>query len=242
VGVARAQFEHAIAVLMGDTPAMVSIPEKIINTPPPQIPLGLPSTLMERRPDVAATERAIAAANEQIGIAKAAYFPMLTLSGTGGFVSTSLATLFSTPSLFWSVGPQLAATLFDGGLRKGQVRLSQAAYEAQVATYRQTVLTAFQQVEDQLSSLRILEQEQATEAEARKAAQDAVDIATAQYTAGTADYLAVIVLQASLLTAERQEIDILTRRLTASVLLIEALGGGWDQSLLPAHNELHASY
>jgi NodT family efflux transporter outer membrane factor (OMF) lipoprotein len=242
VGVARAQFEHAIAVLMGDTPAMVSIPEKIINTPPPQIPLGLPSTLMERRPDVAATERAIAAANEQIGIAKAAYFPMLTLSGAGGFVSTSLATLFSTPSLFWSVGPQLAATLFDGGLRKGQVRLSQATYEAQVATYRQTVLTAFQQVEDQLSSLRILEQEQATEAEARKAAQDAVDIAMAQYTAGTADYLAVIVLQAALLTAERQEIDILTRRLTASVLLIEALGGGWDESLLPAHNQLHTSY
>ncbi|HEX7793557.1 MAG TPA: efflux transporter outer membrane subunit [Vicinamibacterales bacterium] len=242
VGVARAQFEHAIAVLMGDTPVMVSIPEKIINTPPPQIPLGLPSTLMERRPDVAATERAIAAANEQIGIAKAAYFPMLTLSGTGGFVSTSLATLFSTPSLFWSVGPQLAATLFDGGLRKGQVRLSQATYEAQVATYRQTVLTAFQQVEDQLSSLRILEQEQATEAEARKAAQDAVDIAMAQYTAGTADYLAVIVLQAALLTAERQEIDILTRRLTASVLLIEALGGGWDESLLPAHNQLHTSY
>jgi NodT family efflux transporter outer membrane factor (OMF) lipoprotein len=242
VGVARAQFEHAIAVLMGDTPAMVSIPEKIINTPPPQIPLGLPSTLMERRPDVAATERAIAAANEQIGIAKAAYFPMLTLSGTGGFVSTSLATLFSTPSLFWSVGPQLAATLFDGGLRKGQVRLSQATYEAQVATYRQTVLTAFQQVEDQLSSLRILEQEQATEAEARKAAQDAVDIATAQYTAGTADYLAVIVLQAALLTAERQEIDILTRRLTASVLLIEALGGGWDESQLPGHNQLHTSH
>ena len=137
---------------------------------------------MERRPDIAATERAIAAANEQIGIAKAAYFPMLTLSGTGGFVSTNLARLFTVPSLFWSVGPQLAATLFDGGLRKGQVRFSQAAYDASVATYRQTVLTAFQQVEDQLSSLRILEQEQAVEAEARKAAQDAVDIAMAQYT------------------------------------------------------------
>ena len=159
VGVGRAQFEHAIAVLMGETPAMVSIPEKIVNTPPPEIPLGVPSTLMERRPDVAATERAIAAANEQIGIAKAAYFPMLTLSGTQGFVSTSLAQLFTVPSLFWAVGPQLAATLFDGGLRKGQVRFSQAAYDASVATYRQTVLTAFQQVEDQLSSLRILEQE-----------------------------------------------------------------------------------
>jgi NodT family efflux transporter outer membrane factor (OMF) lipoprotein len=198
------------------------------------IPLGLPSTLIERRPDVAATERAIAAANEQIGIAKAAFFPMLMLGGTGGFVSTSLARLFTVPSLFWSVGPQLAATLFDGGLRKGQLRLSKDAYDASVATYRQTVLTAFQQVEDQLSSLRILEQEQSVQAEARKAAQEAVDIAMAQYRAGTADYLAVIVLQAALLQAERQEIDILTRRLTASVLLIEALGGGWDTSQLPA--------
>jgi NodT family efflux transporter outer membrane factor (OMF) lipoprotein len=242
VGVGRAQFEHAIAVLMGETPAMVSIPEKIIDNPPPEIPLGVPSTLMERRPDVASTERAIAAANEQIGIAKAAYFPMLTLSGAGGFVSTNLARLFTVPSLFWSVGPQLAATLFDGGLRKGQVRLSQATYEAAVATYRQTVLTAFQQVEDQLSSLRILEQEQATEAEARRAAQDAVDIALAQYRAGTADYLAVIVLQATLLQAERLEIDIMTRRLTSSVLLIEALGGGWDESQLPGHNQLHTSY
>jgi len=235
VGVGRAQFEHAIAVLIGETPAMVSIPEETVNRPPPRIPLGLPSTLIERRPDVAATERAIAAANEQIGISKAAFFPMLTLSGTGGFVSTSLATLFTVPSLFWSVGPQLAATLFDGGLRKGQLRLSKDAYDASVATYRQTVLTAFQQVEDQLSSLRILEQEQSVQEEARKAAQEAVDIAMAQYRAGTADYLAVIVLQAALLQAERQEIDILTRRLTASVLLIEALGGGWDTSQLPSY-------
>jgi NodT family efflux transporter outer membrane factor (OMF) lipoprotein len=235
VGVGRAQFEHAIAVLIGETPATVSIPEEIVNRPPPQIPLGLPSTLIERRPDVAATERAIAAANEQIGISKAAFFPMLMLGGTGGFVSTSLARLFTVPSLFWSVGPQLAATLFDGGLRKGQLRLSKDAYDASVATYRQTVLTAFQQVEDQLSSLRILEQEQSVQEEARKAAQGAVDIATAQYRAGTADYLAVIVLQATLLQAERQEIDILTRRLTASVLLIEALGGGWDTSQLPSY-------
>jgi NodT family efflux transporter outer membrane factor (OMF) lipoprotein len=235
VGVGRAQFEHAIAVLIGETPAMVSIPEQIVNRPPPRIPLGLPSTLVERRPDVAATERAIAAANEQIGISKAAFFPMLTLGGLGGFVSTSLAKLFTVPSLFWSVGPQLAATLFDGGLRKGQLRLSKDAYDASVATYRQTVLTAFQQVEDQLSSLRILEQEQSVQEEARKAAQEAVDIAMAQYRAGTADYLAVIVLQATLLQAERQEIDILTRRLTASVLLIEALGGGWETSQLPSY-------
>ena len=178
-------------------------------------------------------ERAIAAANEQIGIAKAAFFPMLTLGGTGGFVSTSLAQWFTVPSRFWAVGPQLAATLFDGGLRHAQVDLSEAAYDESVANYRQTVLTAFQQVEDQLSSLRILEQEPAAEAEAVKAAQEAVDIVTLQYAAGTTDYLQVIVLQAALLQSQRQVIDILTRRLTASVLLIEALGGGWDASQLP---------
>ena len=233
VGVGRAQFEHAIATLIGETPASVSIPPKLVTTPPPVIPLGLPSTLMERRPDVTAMERAVAAANEQIGIAKAAYFPVLTLGGTGGFLSTSLEQLFTLPSRFWSVGPQLAATLFDGGRRHAQVELSEAAYDESVANYRQTVLTAFQQVEDQLSSLRILEQEAATEAEAVKAAQESVDILTLQYTAGTTDYLPVIVSQAALLQSQRQAIDILTRRLTASVLLIEALGGGWDASQLP---------
>jgi len=235
VGVGRAQFEHAIATLIGQTPATVSIASKRVTTPPPVIPLGLPSTLMERRPDVTAMERAVAAANEQIGIAKAAYFPVLTLGGTGGFVSTSLAQLFTLPSRFWSVGPQLAATLFDGGRRHAQVELSEAAYDESVANYRQTVLTAFQQVEDQLSTLRILEQEAAAEAEAVKAAQESVDIATLQYTAGTTDYLQVIVSQAALLQNQRQVIDILTRRLTSSVLLIEALGGGWDASQLPAH-------
>ena len=233
VGVGRAQFEHAIATLIGETPASVSIPPKLVTTPPPVIPLGLPSTLMERRPDVTAMERAVAAANEQIGIAKAAYFPVLTLGGTGGFLSTSLQQLFTLPSRFWSVGPQLAATLFDGGRRHAQVELSEAAYDESVANYRQTVLTAFQQVEDQLSSLRILEQEAAAEAEAVKAAQESVDILTLQYTAGTTDYLPVIVSQAALLQSQRQAIDILTRRLTASVLLIEALGGGWDASQLP---------
>lgn len=235
VGVGRAQFEHAIATLIGETPASVSISPKLVTTPPPVIPLGLPSTLMERRPDVTAMERAVAAANEQIGVAKAAYFPVLTLSGTGGFVATRLAEWFTLPSRFWAVGPQLAATLFDGGRRHEQVEISEAAYDESVANYRQTVLTAFQQVEDQLSSLRILEQESAAEAEAVKAAQESVDIVTLQYTAGTTDYLQVIVSQAALLQSQRQVIDILTRRLTASVLLIEALGGGWDASQLPAH-------
>jgi NodT family efflux transporter outer membrane factor (OMF) lipoprotein len=234
VGVGRAQFEHAIATLIGQTPASVTIPPRLVTAPPPRIPLGLPSTLMERRPDVAATERAVAAANEQIGIAKAAFFPVLTLNGTGGFVATNLARWFTLPSRFWSVGPQLAATLFDGGLRHAQVALSEAAYDESVATYRQTVLTAFQQVEDQLSTLRILEQESAAEAEAVKAAQESVDIVTLQYTAGTTDYLQVIVSQAAALQTQRQALDLLTRRLTASVLLIEALGGGWDSSQLPS--------
>jgi NodT family efflux transporter outer membrane factor (OMF) lipoprotein len=206
----------------------------VITTPPPVIPLGLPSTLMERRPDVTAMERAIAAANEQIGVAKAAFFPVLMLSATGGFESTSLAQWFSLPSRFWAVGPQLAATLFDGGKRRAQVDLSEAAYDESVANYRQTVLTAFQQVEDQLSTLRILEQESAAEAEAVKAAQETLDIVRLQYTAGTTDYLQVIVVQAAALQTQRQELDILTRRLTASVLLIEALGGGWDASQLPS--------
>jgi NodT family efflux transporter outer membrane factor (OMF) lipoprotein len=179
-------------------------------------------------------ERAIAAANEQIGVAKAAFFPVLMLSATGGFESTSLAQWFSLPSRFWAVGPQLAATLFDGGKRRAQVDLSEAAYDESVAIYRQTVLTAFQQVEDQLSTLRILEQESAAEAEAVKAAQETLDIVRLQYTAGTTDYLQVIVVQAAALQTQRQELDILTRRLTASVLLIEALGGGWDASQLPS--------
>ncbi len=234
VGVGRAQFEHAIATLIGETPASLSIPVQVITTPPPVIPLGLPSTLMERRPDVTAMERAIAAANEQIGVAKAAFFPVLMLSATGGFESTSLAQWFSLPSRFWAVGPQLAATLFDGGKRRAQVDLSEAAYDESVAIYRQTVLTAFQQVEDQLSTLRILEQESAAEAEAVKAAQETLDIVRLQYTAGTTDYLQVIVVQAAALQTQRQELDILTRRRTASVLLIEALGGGWDASQLPS--------
>ncbi len=234
VGVARAQYEHAIAILMGQAPASVTVPAAVLTAPPPLIPIGLPSTLMERRPDVTAMERAVAAANEQIGIAKAAFFPILTLSATGGFQSTSLAQWFTLPSRFWSVGPQLAATLFEGGKRRAQADLSEAAYDESVANYRQTVLTAFQQVEDQLSSLRILEQEAAVEADAVQAAQESLEIVTLQYTAGTTDYLQVITSQTAALQSQRQAIDILTRRLTASVLLIEALGGGWDESQLPS--------
>jgi len=228
VGVARAQFEHAIAVLTGEPPAALSLPQNPLSMPPPPIPFGVPSELLERRPDVTAAERLMAAANEQIGIAQAAYFPTVNLNATGGFAASSLASLFTWPSRFWAVAPSLAETLFDAGRRHAQVDLEQAAFDQTVASYRQTVLTALQQVEDQLAALRILEQEAQAEAAAVKAAQDALDIANEQYLAGTIDYLAVIIQQTTLLTAQQKALDILTRRLTASVLLIEALGGGWD--------------
>jgi NodT family efflux transporter outer membrane factor (OMF) lipoprotein len=227
IGVARAQFEHAIAVLTGRPPSDVAIPPSPLTMAPPPIPVGVPSELLERRPDISGAERRMAAANEQIGIAQAAYFPTITLSAVGGFASTSLASLLTWPSRFWAVAPSLAETLFDAGKRHAQVDLERAAFDETVAVYRQTVLATFQQVEDQLAALRILEQEAEAETAAVKASQDALDIANEQYRAGTINYLAVIVEQTTLLTAQRTALDILTRRLTASVLLIEALGGGW---------------
>jgi NodT family efflux transporter outer membrane factor (OMF) lipoprotein len=233
LGVTRAQYEHAIAILVGKPPADVSIPSSILETPPPPVPTGLPSELLERRPDITAAERAVAAANERIGIAKAAFFPTLMLNASGGFESASLAEWFTWPSRFWSVGPQLAATLFDRGKRKAQVDLEEAAYDRAVATYRQTVLTAFQQVEDQLAALRLLEQEAQAQERAVDAADESLRIATERYRAGTTDYLQVLSSQTIALQDQRVATEILTRRLTASVLLIEALGGGWDASRLP---------
>jgi NodT family efflux transporter outer membrane factor (OMF) lipoprotein len=227
IGVARAQFEHAIAVLTGKPPAALTIPPMALTLLPPPVPIGVPSELLERRPDISGAERRMAAANEQIGIAKAAFYPLISLNASGGFASSSLATLFTWPSRFWAVAPQMALTLFDAGKRRAQVDLSEAAYDVTVATYRQTVLTTFQQVEDQLAALRILEQEAAAEDAAVRASQEALDIANAQYLAGTVDYLQVIISQSTALTAQRAALDILTRRLVASVLLIEALGGGW---------------
>lgn len=232
VGVNRAQFEHAIAILIGKPPAELSIPVAVLQGVPPPVPVGIPSALLERRPDIAGSERLVAAANEQIGIAQSALFPSLLLSATGGFESRSLAQWFTWPSRFWSVGPQLAQTLFDAGKRKAQVDVEEASYDATVATYRQTVLTAFQQIEDQMAALRILEQEAQAEDSAVRAAQQSLAIVTEQYKAGTSDYLGVITTQAIALTDERNAVDILTRRLTASVLLIEALGGDWDSSQL----------
>ncbi len=238
LGVQRAQLEHAIAVLTGKPPVAVTVSTAILNTPPPTIPAGLPSALLERRPDIAGSERRVHAANEQIGIAMAAFYPTLTLSGSAGFQSTSISKWFSLPSRFWSVGPALAQTLFEGGRRRAIVAEEQAAYDSTVATYRQTVLAAFQQVEDQLAALRILEQETAKVQETVQVANRALTVATAQYKAGITNYLTVITSQAVLLDAQKTAVDLLTRRLMASVLLIEALGGGWNASQLPSQQDV----
>jgi NodT family efflux transporter outer membrane factor (OMF) lipoprotein len=233
IGVGRAQFEHAIAILIGKPPSALAIPPAVLTTPPPQIPQGIPSALLERRPDIAGSERLVAAANEQIGIAQSAFFPSLLLTATGGFQTTTVSEWFTWPSRFWSLGPQFAQILFDAGKRRATVDLERAAYDATVASYRQTVLTAFQQIEDQMAALRILEQEAQAQDVAVRSAEESLAITTDQYKAGTSDYLTVITTQSIALSDERTAIDIRTRRLTASVLLIEALGGGWDASQLP---------
>jgi NodT family efflux transporter outer membrane factor (OMF) lipoprotein len=240
LGVQRAQYEHAVAILVGKPPAEFSLPEAPLATTPPAIPVGLPSQLLERRPDIAAAERQMASANEQIGIAKAAFFPTVTLSGAAGFASSAFLQWLSWPSRFWSAGPQLAETLFDAGKRRAQVAEMQAAYDSTVATYRQTVLNAFQQVEDNLAALRILAQQAEAEDEAVKAAQHSLDVTTAQYESGTTDYLSVISAQATVLSDQGAAVTILTNRATASVLLIEAMGGGWNAAQLPSSRELTA--
>jgi NodT family efflux transporter outer membrane factor (OMF) lipoprotein len=234
IGVQRAQLEHAIALLVGKPPSTFSIaPSPLpLTVVPPPIPVGVPSALLERRPDIAAAERRVAAANAQIGVAKSAYFPSLTLSAAGGYQSTDLAQWLSAPSRFWSIGPALAETLFDGGARRAQTEAAIAAYDADVAAYRQTVLTGFQEVEDNLAALRILEQEAQVQDQAVQAARQSVQLTTNQYQAGTVSYLSVITVQTVALGDERTAVDILNRRLAASVLLIKALGGGWDASVL----------
>jgi len=233
LGSTRAQLEHAIAILTGKAPVEVDVAEKPLATLPPPVPIGVPSLLLQRRPDIAAAERRVAAANEQIGIAIAAFYPNLTLSAGGGLENSSLAKWFTWPSRFWSVGPSLSETLFDAGRRAGVVAEQRAAYDATVATYRQTVLTALQQVEDNLAALRVLEIESAKVDETIQAATRELSVSTDQYKAGIQNYLTVILAQATLLAAERTKVDLLSRRLTSSVLLIEALGGGWDTSRLP---------
>ncbi len=226
-GLSRAQTEHAIALLVGKAPADFSLEAGTLTSAVPEVPAGLPSTLLQRRPDIAAAERRMAASNAQIGVAVAAFFPSLTLSAQGGYQSSVYADWFTLPYRIWSVGPQLAGTLFDGGARTAAKRGAEAAYDAEVANYRQIVLTAFQQVEDNLVALRVLAQEQQTQEAARNAAKTSLDIVSNQYRAGIVTYLDVVQAQATLLTAENNLLNIRNRRLAASVGLVKALGGGW---------------
>ena len=233
VGVDRAQLEHAIALLVGETPARFSLPAADLALKVPDVPVALASEMLERRPDVAAAERDVAAANAQIGVAKAAYFPTLMLTGADGFRTTNLESLFSAPSRFWSLGAAATEALFDGGARRAATAQAVAAYDAQVATYRQTVLAAFQDVEDNLAALRILEQEATLQDEVVRSARQAADLTTNQYRAGVVSYLNVIAAQTTAYTNERTAVSVLGRRLTAAVGLIKALGGGWSAEELP---------
>jgi len=233
VSVQRAQFEHAIAILIGKPPANFSLAAAPVNNQPPSIPIGLPSDLLQRRPDIASAERRVAEANQQIGIARAAYFPTVTLGGTAGFAGTQGSNWFTWPSGFWAVGPALAETLFDAGRRRATSESARANYDATVATYRQTSLTAFQEVEDNVAALRILENEAQHQRHAVASSQDSLQIFTNRYKGGVDTYLQVITAQTIKLANERNDIDILRRRSDASVLLIKALGGGWNVSNLP---------
>lgn len=238
VGVQRAQLEHAIAVLIGEPPATFTISFAPLAATPPAIPVDLPSDLLERRPDVAAAERRVAAANAQIGVAVAAYYPTVTLSASAGFQSGNIAKWLVWPSRFFSVGPAVTETVFDGGLRGAQTTEARAAYDGSVASYRQTVLGAFQDVEDNLAALRILETEAHEQADAVQAAERALSLTTNQYRAGIVSYLNVVVAQTAALTSEQTAVGIAGRRLAASVLLVKALGGGWTADRLPTADEV----
>ena len=238
LGVERSQLEHAMAILIGKPPAELSVPSAPVPFGFPRIPVSLPSALLERRPDIADIERQAAAANLQIGIAQAAFFPTLTFSAAAGLESTSFINWITWPSRFWTLGPQVAQILFDAGRRSAQVAQAQASYDATAAAYRQTVLTAFQQVEDNLAALRVLENEASVLEQAVASAQRALTVSTAQYKGGTGSYLQVITTQTIALQDQRSAIDVQTRRMTAAVLLIEALGGGWDASQLPTVQSL----
>jgi len=233
VGIQRAQFEHAIALLIGKPPSLFSIPVIPINDTAylptmPEIPVALPSTLLERRPDIAAAERSVAAANAKIGVTKAAYFPDLTLRASGGFQSSTFANWLTLPNRIWSVGPALAGTLFDAGAKRALNAQAVAAYDASVASYRQTVLSAFQNVEDNLVALRILKDEAQVQHLAVVSSRKALNITLNRYKAGTVNYLNVVTAQTTALTNERTELSITNARLMAAVKLIAALGGGWD--------------
>jgi len=236
--VARQQFEHAIANLLGKAPSQLSIPFSPLTAAPPPIPGVIPSELLERRPDIAGNERRVAAANAQIGVAISAYYPTITLGASAGFEGTSLANLFTWPSRFWSLGPSAAQLLWDGGRRRGLTEQAQAAYDVTVANYRQSVLNAFQNVEDNLAGLRYLEQESREQAAAVTYAERSLQLAQNRYQGGITTYLEVITAQAAALANERTAVSLQTRRMLASVSLIQALGGGWDVSKLPSGQDL----
>jgi NodT family efflux transporter outer membrane factor (OMF) lipoprotein len=229
----RGQFEHAIAVLLGEPPASFTLTDVPLDARPPVIPPGLPSELLERRPDIAAAERRVAEANDRIGIARAAFYPTISLNGTVGIEATSFANLFNPASLLWAIGPTLSQTVFDAGRRASVSEQANARYDETVADYRQTTLTAFQQVEDNLIALRVLQQEAENQHQATLAAQSAEQIFNNRYVGGLDTYLQVVTAQTTALNNERNDIDIMRRQMDASVLLIKALGGGWNITDLP---------
>jgi NodT family efflux transporter outer membrane factor (OMF) lipoprotein len=237
-GILRAQLEHAIAVLMGKTPAELSIPVAAFKAKIPPIPVSLPSQLLERRPDIAEAERLAAAANAQIGVAKAAYYPSLNLSGTNGYQASTFSNLLTNAARYWALGPAaLALPLFDGGARGATLGETIHSYDASVAFYRQTVLVGFQEVEDQLSTLRILEKEIQVQEKAVEAARKAVELTTNQYKAGTLSYLNVNTAQADALNNEITAVDLQSQRMVAAVQMVKALGGGWNTAQLPSTDE-----
>jgi len=238
LAILRAQYEHAIAMLTGQPASTFAVSVAALTTNPPSIPVGVPSELLERRPDIAAAERAVAQANAQIGIAKTAFFPAIILSASAGLQSLSIANWLAWPSRVWSVGPSLAQTIFDGGLRRATVQQFQASYDQTVANYRQTVLAAFQQVEDNLAALRILTQVIEQQDSAVESAGRSLREADVRYKAGIDPYLNVIAAQTVLLSDQQMAVNFRMQRMLASVQLIKALGGGWDSSRIPSENEL----
>jgi NodT family efflux transporter outer membrane factor (OMF) lipoprotein len=241
LGVLRAQYEHAIALLVGQPASTFAVPVAALRAVPPPIPVGVPSQLLERRPDIAAAERSVAQANAQIGIAKTAFFPTVTLSASAGLESVTIAKWLTWPSRIWSVGPSLAQTIFDGGARRATVQQYQATYDQTVANYRQTVLTAFQQVEDNLAALRILAQVIEQQNAAIDSAGRNLSEAEVRYKAGLDPYLNVIAAQTALLNDQQAVVNFRARQMVAGVNLIKALGGGWDSAEIPSAKELRST-